>query len=110
MDRVRRRVKDKRVLALVKTFLKAGVMTETGSKEDSDTGTPQGGILSPLLANIALSVLDEHVMAPWKPDAEMGTLYRRHASMGDRDDGDVAQARARWPVPALACVVGDRGV
>jgi RNA-directed DNA polymerase len=82
MDRVRRRVKDKRVLALVKAFLKAGVMTETGSKEDSDTGTPQGGILSPLLANIALSVLDEHVMAPWKPDAEMGTLYRRHARRG----------------------------
>jgi RNA-directed DNA polymerase len=82
MDRVRRRVKDKSVLALVKAFLKAGVMTETGSKEDSDTGTPQGGILSPLLANIALSVLDEHVMAPWKPDAEMGTLYRRHARRG----------------------------
>lgn len=79
MDRVRDRIKDKRVLALVKAFLKAGVMTETGSKEDSDTGTPQGGILSPLLANIALSVLDEHVMTPWKPDAAMGTLYRRHA-------------------------------
>jgi retron-type reverse transcriptase len=35
-------------------------------------------LLSPLLANIALSVLDEHVMAPWQPDAEMGTTYRRH--------------------------------
>ena len=46
--------------------------------EDSDTGTPQGGILSPLLANIALSVLDDHVMAPWQPEAEMGTTYRRH--------------------------------
>ena len=54
MDRVRRRVKDKRVLALVKAFLKAGVLTETGAQQDSDTGTPQGGILSPLLANIAL--------------------------------------------------------
>lgn len=79
MDRVRRRVKDKRVLVLVKAFLKAGVMTETGALEESDTGTPQGGILSPLLANIALSVLDEHVMAPWRPDREMGTTYRRHA-------------------------------
>ena len=47
--------------------------------QDSDTGTPQGGILSPLLANIALYVLDEHVMAPWQPDGEMGTTYRRHA-------------------------------
>jgi RNA-directed DNA polymerase len=43
MELVRRRVKDKRVLALVKAFLKAGVMTETGRTEDSDTGTPQGG-------------------------------------------------------------------
>ncbi len=46
MDRVRLRVKDKRVLALVKAFLKAGVMTESGQYEDSHTGTPQGGILS----------------------------------------------------------------
>jgi len=78
MDRVRARVKDKRVLGLVKAFLKAGIMTETGHLEESDTGTPQGGILSPLLANIALGVLDEHVMAPWQPEAEMGTTYRRH--------------------------------
>ncbi|MEV6259138.1 group II intron reverse transcriptase/maturase [Nocardia sp. NPDC051911] len=78
MERVRLRVKDKRVLALVKAFLKAGVMSETGHVEGNDTGTPQGGILSPLLANIALSVLDEHVMTPWKPDGVMGTTYRRH--------------------------------
>ena len=45
MDRVRARVKDKRVLALVKAFLKAGVLTELG-EQDTPTGTPQGGILS----------------------------------------------------------------
>jgi RNA-directed DNA polymerase len=43
MDRVRARVGDKRVLALVKAFLKAGVITETGVPENSETGTPQGG-------------------------------------------------------------------
>jgi len=59
MDRVRARIKDKRVLALVKAFLKAGVMTPDG-EEESHSGTPQGGILSPLLANIALSALDDH--------------------------------------------------
>lgn len=53
MDRVRHRVKDKRVLDLVKAFLKAGVLTEVGDREDTHTGTPQGGILSPPLANIA---------------------------------------------------------
>jgi RNA-directed DNA polymerase len=43
MDRVRARVKDKRVLALVKAFLKAGILTELGDREDTWTGTPQGG-------------------------------------------------------------------
>ena len=47
MDRVRERIGDKRVLALVKAFLKAGVLGEDGALQDSDTGTPQGGILSP---------------------------------------------------------------
>jgi RNA-directed DNA polymerase len=77
MDRVRRRVKDKRVLALVKAFLKAGILTELGESKDTHTGTPQGGILSPLLANIALAVLDEHLHGPWKPNREMGTASRR---------------------------------
>jgi RNA-directed DNA polymerase len=77
MDRVRMRVKDKRVLALVKAFLKAGVLTDLGNREDSPTGTPQGGILSLLLANIALSALDEHVHGPWRPGGTMSTPRRR---------------------------------
>lgn len=66
LDRVRRRIADKRVLGLVKAFLKAGVLSEDGLHRDTWTGTPQGGILSPLLANIALSVLDEHFQAKWE--------------------------------------------
>ena len=77
MDRVRVRVKDKRVLALVKAFLKAGVLTELGENKDTHTGTPQGGILSPLLANIALAVLDEHLHGPWRPGGAMSTAYLR---------------------------------
>jgi RNA-directed DNA polymerase len=61
LGRVRRRVGDNRVLALVKAFLKAGILTEDAGLQDSTAGTPQGGILSPLLANVALSVLDEHI-------------------------------------------------
>jgi len=49
VDRVNRRITDKRVLALVKAFLKAGILTQLGQEEDTITGTPQGGILSPLL-------------------------------------------------------------
>ncbi|ANZ28471.1 group II intron reverse transcriptase/maturase (plasmid) [Rhodococcus sp. WB1] len=60
LGRVRSRIKDKRIVALVRAFLKAGVLTEGGFVRDTPAGTPQGGILSPLLANIALSVLDEH--------------------------------------------------
>jgi len=79
MDRVRARVKDKRALALVKAFLKAGVLTELGEHRDTLTGTPQGGILSPLIFNIALSALDEHLTAPWKEGGAMSTEYRRAA-------------------------------
>ena len=57
-NEVRTRIVDKRVLALIKVFLKAGIMSADGTVRESDTGTPQGGILSPLLANIALTVLD----------------------------------------------------
>jgi RNA-directed DNA polymerase len=47
MGRMRARVKDKRVLALVKAFLNAGVLTEVGEHRDTLTGTPQGGIVTP---------------------------------------------------------------
>jgi hypothetical protein len=53
MGRVRGRISDKRVLGLVKAFLKAGVLDESALVRNSVSGTPQGGILSPLLANIA---------------------------------------------------------
>jgi len=75
MDRLRARIKDKRICALVKAFLKSGVLTELGDREDTLTGTPQGGILSPLLANIALSALDEHFDQQWHQD--MGTSRQR---------------------------------
>ena len=75
MDRLRARIKDKRVCALVKAFLKSGVMTTSGDREETLTGTPQGGILSPLLANIALSALDEYFARQWQKG--MGSYKRR---------------------------------
>lgn len=66
MGRVRSRIGDKRILNLVKAFLKAGVLSEDGTSRETITGTPQGGVLSPLLANIALSVLDEHFTRKWE--------------------------------------------
>ena len=75
LDRVRARIKDKRVCALVKAFLKAGILTGRGDREETFTGTPQGGPLSPLMANIALSALDEHFDRQWRE--LMGTNYQR---------------------------------
>ena len=75
MDRLRVRIKDKRICSLVKAFLKSGVLTEPGDREETLAGTPQGGILSPLLANIALSALDEHFDRQWHQ--EMGTDWQR---------------------------------
>jgi len=47
-------------------LLRAGVLTEDGRARATITGTPQGGVLSPLPANIALSVLDEHFTQKWE--------------------------------------------
>ncbi len=58
MQRVRRRVTDTKLNRLVLAFLKAGILSEARFVR-SPSGTPQGGILSPLLANIALSTIDE---------------------------------------------------
>jgi RNA-directed DNA polymerase len=74
MQRVRVRIGDKRVLALVKAFLKSGVLTEGGELQETNTGAPQGGILSPLLSNVALSILDEHFAAAWQA---MSKSYQR---------------------------------
>jgi RNA-directed DNA polymerase len=74
MSRVRRRIGDKRILGWVKAFLRAGILTEAGLNRDTITGTPQGGILSPLLANIALSVLDEHFARKWEA---LGPSWKR---------------------------------
>lgn len=77
MDAVRKRVKDKRVLALVRAFLKSGILSEDGQRRDTHTGTPQGGILSPLIFNVALSALDEHLHRDWLPGGQMDGQYPR---------------------------------
>jgi group II intron reverse transcriptase/maturase len=71
MARMKTVITDKRVLRLVNEYLKAGVMAD-GVVVASETGTPQGGPLSPLLSNIVLSELDEKL-------TERGHRFVRYA-------------------------------
>jgi len=82
LGRVRDRIGDRRVVRLVKAFLKAGVLSEDGITRDTKMGTPQGGILSPLLANIALSVLDDHFAVAWQRDMATRPLRERRRRHG----------------------------
>ena len=109
MDRVRRRIADKRVLTLVKAFLKSGILDEDGRLRDNDTGTRQGSILSPLLSNVALSVLDEFVaQEPGGPQTGPGERAKRrrhglpnHRLMRYADDWCLVISGSRSDAEAL---------
>lgn len=72
MERIQRRICDRRVLRLLRQWLRAGVMEE-GQLRKSTTGTPQGGVISPLLANVVLDELDETWEREW---SHLGDLVR----------------------------------
>ena len=69
---VEQKISDKRILAMIRNWLKAGVMID-GSLELPELGSPQGGVISPLLANIYLNVLDHLWEKRFK---HLGTLVR----------------------------------
>jgi len=72
MSLLQRRISDRRVLKLLRGWLRAGVL-EAGVRRATEMGSPQGGVISPLLANIYLHVLDMY----WtKYYATLGKLYR----------------------------------
>jgi RNA-directed DNA polymerase len=86
MSRLARRIKDKRVLRLIRRYLQAGMMSN-GLTTARREGTPQGGPLSPLLSNILLDELDQelerrgHKFCRYADDCN---LYVRSRSAGER--------------------------
>jgi group II intron reverse transcriptase/maturase len=72
IDAVAERISDGRVLRLIRAFLEAAVMEEGQGLAKNDIGTPQGGVISPLLANIYLHYFDERM-------AELGYEVVRYA-------------------------------
>lgn len=84
MARVARKVKDRRVLALIRRYLAAGVL-EGGIVSPRTEGTPQGGPLSPLLSNILLDDLDKelerrgHAFCRYADDCNIYLFSRRSA-------------------------------
>jgi RNA-directed DNA polymerase len=103
LGETRQRIGDKRVMALVKAFLRAGILTEQGGLTGSVTGTPQGGILSPLMSNIALSALDRHFAEAWQ---QMG------ANSGQRQTrrlrGETTYRLVRYADDPVVMVAGER--
>jgi len=61
MSRLAQRIKDKRVLKLIRAFLNSGIQLENNEITYPGEGTPQGGPLSPLLSNIVLDELDKEL-------------------------------------------------
>ena len=86
MNTMRARVADRRFVGLVGKFLKAGVLAEDQFLR-TDNGTPQGGIISPLLANIALSAIEERY--------ERWTYHRSKLQDRRLSDGAAAARGAR---------------
>ena len=68
---INRRISDRRVIKLCRQWLQAGVI-ENGKYYPTEKGSPQGGVISPLLANIYLHVLDSY----WENHKELGVIVR----------------------------------
>ncbi|NMG41902.1 group II intron reverse transcriptase/maturase [Chelativorans sp. ZYF759] len=106
MERVRRRISDRKILRLVLAFLKAGVMIE-GTIRHPVTGSPQGGIISPMLSNIYLTVLDERY-GRWSTHPREPARNATNRRFDDRKNGRPAFYMVRYADDFVILVEGTR--
>lgn len=100
MSALSERICDRRVLSLVRVFLRAGVM-EDGAVRRSVSGTPQGGVVSPLLCNVYLTRLDR----AWRPAYGQLVRYADDLLVMCRNRGQAQAALAR-----LTTLLNDLGL
>ena len=75
MEAVQRRVTDRTILRLIRKWLTVGVVEANGQRERSRRGTPQGAVISPLLANIVLHYAMDEVVTQWRRTEAQGEVY-----------------------------------
>jgi group II intron reverse transcriptase/maturase len=94
MELVERRINDRKMLKLTRMWLRAGVLEEEGKIRETEEGTPQGGVISPLLANIYLHELDAY----WRKECKtVGRLvrYADDAAIVCKNESCAKEARRR---------------
>lgn len=94
MDRIAKRIEDKRLLRLIRRYLEAGALMPDGVVAERDEGTPQGGPLSPLLANLLLDELDREL-------SSRGLQFARYA-----DDCNIYVGSAKAADRVLESIAG----
>lgn len=75
MATVQRRVTDRTILRLIRKWLTVGVVEPDGRRERARRGTPQGAVISPLLANIVLHYAMDEVVTQWRRTDAFGEVY-----------------------------------
>ena len=89
MKMVSKRVSDRRIISLIARLLQVGIMGKTGDIKQNEVGTPQGAIVSPVLANIYLHyALDEWFMKEYAPHGAVMTRYADDAVFCFELEGD----------------------